>query len=90
MLTGSVKVCQSYSRKADFEQIHYYSLMRMHDSVQYITHSIYDPEVSPSLKYHPESNTIGRPNKYKLLNHTFHYTSLPYITRWLYCVECPE
>ena len=32
---------------------------------------IYDPEVSPELRYYPKSNTRG--NKYKLLNHTFHY-----------------
>jgi len=32
-----------------------------------ITHNIYDPELSPELRYYPESNTRG--NKYKLLNH---------------------
>jgi len=32
---------------------------------------IYDPEVSPELRYYPKSNT--RDNKYKLLNHTFQY-----------------
>jgi len=32
-----------------------------------ITHNIYDPEVSPELRYYPKSNTRG--NKYKLLNH---------------------
>ena len=36
-----------------------------------ITHNIYDPEVSPELRYYPKSNARG--NKYKLLNHTFHY-----------------
>jgi len=36
-----------------------------------ITHNLYDPEVSPELRYYPKSNTRG--NKYKLLNHTFHY-----------------
>ena len=36
-----------------------------------ITHSIYDPEVSPNVRYYRKSNTRG--NKYKLLNHTFHY-----------------
>jgi len=38
-----------------------------------ITHNIYDSEVSPNLRYYryPKSNTRG--NKYKLLNHTFHY-----------------
>ena len=36
-----------------------------------ITHNIYDPEVSLELRYYPKSNTRG--NKYKLLNHTFHY-----------------
>ena len=36
-----------------------------------ITHNIYDSEVSPNLRYYPKSNT--RCNKYKLLNHTFHY-----------------
>ena len=30
-----------------------------------ITHNIYDPEVSPELRYYPKSNTRG--NKYKLL-----------------------
>ena len=32
-----------------------------------ITHNLYDPEVSPELRYYPTSNTGG--NKYKLLNH---------------------
>jgi len=32
-----------------------------------ITHNLYDPEVSPELRYYPKSNTGG--NKYKLLNH---------------------
>ena len=36
-----------------------------------IMHNIYDSEVSPNLRYYPKSNTRG--NKYKLLNHTFHY-----------------
>ena len=36
-----------------------------------ITHNIYDSEVSPNLRYYPKSNTRG--NKYRLLNHTFHY-----------------
>jgi len=36
-----------------------------------ITHNIYNAEVSPSLRYYPKSNTRG--NKYKLLNHKFHY-----------------
>jgi len=31
-----------------------------------ITHNIYDPEVSPELRYYPKSNTRG--NTYKLLN----------------------
>jgi len=35
-----------------------------------IPHNMYDPEVSPELRYYPKSNTRG--NKYKLLNHTFH------------------
>jgi len=38
-----------------------------------ITHNLYDLEVSPKLRYYPKSNTRG--NKYKLLNHTFHYES---------------
>ena len=37
---------------------------------------IYDPEVSPELRYYPKSNTIG--NKYKLLNHMFHYDTRKY------------
>ena len=36
-----------------------------------ITHNIYDSEVSLELRYYSKSNTRG--NKYKLLNHTFHY-----------------
>ena len=36
-----------------------------------ITHNIYDPEVSLELRYYPKSDTRG--NKYKVLNHTFHY-----------------
>ena len=42
-----------------------------------ITHNIYDPEVSPELRYYPKFNTRGR-NKYKLLNHTFHYDTRKY------------
>ena len=41
-----------------------------------ITHNIYDPEVSLKLRYYPKSNTRG--NKYKLLNHTFHYDARKY------------
>ena len=41
-----------------------------------ITHNIYDPEVSLELRYYPKSNTRG--NKYKLLNHTFHYDTRKY------------
>ena len=41
-----------------------------------ITHNIYDPEVSPELRYYRKSNTRG--NKYKLLNHTFHYDTRKY------------
>ena len=41
-----------------------------------ITHHLYDPEVSPELRYYPKSNTGG--NKYKLLNHTFHYDTRKY------------
>ena len=41
-----------------------------------ITHNIYDPEVSPELRYYPKSNTRG--NKYKLLNRTFHYDTRKY------------
>jgi len=41
-----------------------------------ITHNLYDPEVSPELRYYPKSNTRG--NKYKLLNHTFHYDTQKY------------
>ena len=41
-----------------------------------ITHNIYDPEVSHELRYYPKSNTRG--NKYKLLNHTFHYDTQKY------------
>ena len=36
-----------------------------------IVHNIYDTKVSPNLRYYPKSTTRG--NKYKLLNHTFHY-----------------
>jgi len=38
-----------------------------------ILHKIYEPEVSPKLKFYPKSNTRG--NKYKLLNHTLHYNT---------------
>jgi len=41
-----------------------------------ITHNLYDPEVSPELRYYPKSNTRG--NKYKSLNHTFHYDTQKY------------
>ena len=41
-----------------------------------IMHNIYDPQVSPELRYYPKSNTRG--NKYKLLNHTFHYDTRKY------------
>jgi len=43
-----------------------------------IMHNIYDPEVSPELSYYPKSNTGTRGNKYKLLNHTFHYDTRKY------------
>jgi len=33
-----------------------------------ITHNVYDPEVSPELRYYPKSNTRG--NKYKLIIHS--------------------
>jgi len=36
-----------------------------------LTHNIYDDSVSPQLSFCTRSNTRG--NKYKLLNHTFHY-----------------
>ena len=36
-----------------------------------ITHDLYDPDVSLNLAYH--SGTITRDNKYKLINHRFHY-----------------
>ena len=36
-----------------------------------IAHNICDPEVSPKLRYYTKSNSRG--NKYKSLNHTFHY-----------------
>jgi len=39
-------------------------------------HNVYDPEVSPEFRYYPKSNTRG--NKYKLLNHTFHYDTRKY------------
>jgi len=41
-----------------------------------ITHNIYDPEVSPELRFNPKSNNRG--NKYKLLSHTFHYDTRKY------------
>jgi len=55
-----------------------------------ITHNIYDPEVSPELKCYPKSNTRG--NKYKLLNHTFHYDTQKYsfsackVNIWIACL----
>jgi len=36
-----------------------------------ITHNLYDPDVSVYLAYY--SGTITRGNKYKLINHRFHY-----------------
>ena len=39
-----------------------------------LTHNIYDPEVSPELRYYPKSNS----NKYKLLNRAFHYDTRKY------------
>ena len=39
-------------------------------------HTGYDLEVSLELRYYPKSNT--RCNKYKLLNHTFHYDARKY------------
>ena len=36
-----------------------------------ITHDLYDPDVSLNLAYH--SGSITRGNKYKLINHRFHY-----------------
>ena len=41
-----------------------------------IMHNIYNPEVSPALRYCPKSNT--RVKKYKLLNHAFHYDTRKY------------
>jgi len=41
-----------------------------------ITHNIYDPEVSPEIRFYPKSNTRG--NKYKLLDHTFHCDTRKY------------
>jgi len=41
-----------------------------------ITCNLYDPEVSPELRYYPKSNTRG--NKYKLHNHAFHYDTWKY------------
>jgi len=41
-----------------------------------ITHNMYDPEVSPELRFNPKTNTRG--NKYKLLSHTFHYNTRRY------------
>jgi len=39
--------------------------------VSKVTHDTYDPNVSLNLAYH--SGTITRGNKYKLINHRFHY-----------------
>ena len=50
--------------------------VQRHEEVFKITHTLYDPEVSPELRYYPKSNTRG--NKYKLLNHTFHYDTRKY------------
>ena len=36
-----------------------------------MTHNLYDPDVSLNLAYY--SGTITRGNKYKLINHRFHY-----------------
>jgi len=36
-----------------------------------IIHNIYDPNVSLKLEYNLGCSTIN--NKYKLVNHTFHY-----------------
>jgi len=36
-----------------------------------ITHDIYDSDISLNLAYH--SGSITRANRYKLLNHSFHY-----------------
>ena len=36
-----------------------------------ITHDLHDPDVSLNLAYH--FGTITRGNKYKLINHRFHY-----------------
>jgi len=41
-----------------------------------ITHNVYDPEVSPKLRYYAKSNS--RRNKYKLLNRTFNYNTRKY------------
>ena len=41
-----------------------------------ITHNLYNPEVSPELRYYPKSNTRG--NNYKLLNRTFHCDTRKY------------
>jgi len=49
-----------------------------------ITHNLYDPEVSPELRYYPKSNTRG--NKYKLLNNTFHYDTRKYSCNVYSCV----
>jgi len=48
--------------------------------VSKIMHNIYDPEVSPELKYYPKSNTRG--NKYKLL---LSYVSLRYTKILFFC-----
>ena len=37
----------------------------------FMVHCVYHAEVSPNLRYYPKSNTTG--NKYKLLDHMFHY-----------------
>ena len=44
--------------------------------ISLMDHNIYDPEVSPELRYYPKFNTRG--NKYKLLSHTFHYDTRKY------------
>ena len=57
-----------------------------YDGVFKITHNIYDAEVSPNLSYYSKSNARG--NKYKLLNHMFHYDlrkhsfSTPVVNIW--------
>ena len=49
-----------------------------------ITHNIYDPEVSPELRYYPKSNTRG--NKYKLVEITQSYVPLRYTKIFFYCL----